>query len=55
MNNTSWGSRFVSIAAKSPAFSSTGPDVVRILTPISFATILASVVFPKPGGPKINR
>ena len=28
-----------------------GADVVLILTPISLATMLASVVLPKPGGP----
>lgn len=38
-----------------PAFSSTGPEVVLMLTPISLATMLASVVLPSPGGPKISR
>ena len=39
------------LAAKSPAFSIAGPDVILILTPISFAIIPARVVFPSPGGP----
>ncbi|STT04682.1 Uncharacterised protein [Klebsiella pneumoniae] len=30
-------------------------EVVRRFTPISLATILARVVFPNPGGPKISR
>ncbi len=42
----------VSSPTRSPAFSSTGPDVVRMLTPISRAMRIASVVLPKPGGPK---
>ena len=41
----------VNIPAKSPGFSRTGPEVVLILTPSSFATIFAKVVLPKPGGP----
>ena len=32
----------------------TGPEVDLIDTPISWAMILARVVLPKPGGPKIN-
>ena len=51
INNTSFGSKLVSNAAKSPARSSTGPDVWRRLTPISRAIMCASVVLPKPGGP----
>ena len=51
MNSTSFGSRFVNKPARSPGLSSTGPDVVRIAAPISFATMFASVVFPSPGGP----
>ena len=54
INSTSLGSKLVNIAAKSPAFSNTGPEVVRKLTFISLATILAKVVLPSPGGPKIN-
>src|SRR5688500_101279 len=52
MNSTSLGSRFVRMAARSPARSSTGPDVCRRLTPISRAMMCASVVLPSPGGPK---
>ena len=44
----------MSIAAKSPGRSITGPDVLRIFTPISVAMILASVVLPRPGGPYNN-
>jgi len=51
MKRTSFGSRLVRRPARSPGFSITGPEVSFILTPISFATILDSVVFPKPGGP----
>jgi hypothetical protein len=40
------------MAARSPARSSTGPEVWRKLTPISWATMWASVVLPSPGGPK---
>ena len=43
--------RFVSSAARSPAFSMAGPDVTRICTPISLAITPASVVLPRPGGP----
>ena len=52
MNSTSCGSRLVRMAARSPARSSTGPEVERRLTPISWATMWASVVLPSPGGPK---
>src|SRR5258706_207158 len=51
MNSTSFGSRLVRIAARSPGRSSTGPEVWRRLTPISLARMWASVVLPKPGGP----
>ena len=34
-----------------PGFSMAGPDVMRICTPISCATMPASVVLPRPGGP----
>ena len=50
-NRTSPSSRFVRIAARSPARSRAGPEVGRNPTPSSFATIPASVVFPSPGGP----
>jgi hypothetical protein len=49
---TSPSSRLVSSAARSPDFAITGPDVARNPTPISRATICASVVLPSPGGPK---
>ena len=51
MNSTSFGSRLVRIAARSPGRSSTGPEVWRRLTPISRAMMCASVVLPRPGGP----
>ena len=51
MNSTSRGSRLVSSAARSPALAITGPDVARKSTPSSRATICASVVLPRPGGP----
>src|SRR5262245_30214993 len=51
MNKTSFGSRLVSSAARSPGRSSTGPEVWRRFTPISRATMCASVVLPSPGGP----
>src|SRR5262245_35650326 len=51
MNSTSCGSRLVSSAARSPARSSTGPDVWRRLTPSSCAMMCDSVVLPSPGGP----
>src|SRR5688572_10225685 len=51
MNSTSFGSRLVRIAARSPARSSTGPEVCFRLTPISRAMMCASVVLPRPGGP----
>jgi hypothetical protein len=54
MNSTSPGSRLVIRAAISPAFSSTGPEVVFRDTSISLAMMLARVVLPSPGGPKIR-
>ena len=51
MNSTSCGSRLVSSAARSPARSSTGPEVCRRLTPSSCAMMCDSVVLPRPGGP----
>ena len=51
MNKTSNSDKFVSSAAKSPAFSMAGPDVILIFEFISFDIIFASVVFPSPGGP----
>ncbi len=51
MNSTSCGCKLVSSAARSPARWMTGPDVARNPTPISRATICASVVLPRPGGP----
>src|SRR5882762_6610050 len=51
MKSTSFGSRLVRVAARSPGRSSTGPEVWRRLTPISRAMMCASVVFPRPGGP----
>ena len=39
------------MAAKSPAFSRTGPVVILRFTPISVAITPASVVLPSPGGP----
>ena len=49
MNSTSRGLRFVRIAARSPGFSSTGPDVARTATPSSLPMTYASVVLPRPG------
>ncbi len=54
MNSTSRGCKLVRMAAKSPARWITGPEVARNPTPISRATICASVVLPKPGGPCSN-
>jgi hypothetical protein len=53
-NNTSRGSRLVNSAARSPGRSRTGPEVWRMLTLSSLAMMLASVVLPSPGGPKIS-
>ena len=54
INKTSLSSRFVSNPAKSPGLSKTGPEVILIPTPNSFAKIFANVVLPKPGGPWNN-
>ncbi len=51
MNSTSCSTRFDSIAARSPARSSAGPDVRRSDEPSSAAMIIASEVLPRPGGP----
>ena len=51
INNTSLSFKLVNIAAKSPAFSMEGPDVILMSTPSSLAIIFARVVFPSPGGP----
>ena len=52
MKKTSFSSRPVKIPAKSPALSSTGPDVCFTFTPNSRAIIIDRVVLPNPGGPK---
>ena len=52
MNSMSPGPSEVSRPTRSPGFSSTGPEVVRSWTPISRAISMASVVLPRPGGPK---
>src|SRR5258706_2943436 len=52
MKRTSPFLRLVSRPTRSPGRSSTGPELVRRLTPISFASRIASVVLPRPGGPK---
>src|SRR5690606_20794438 len=54
MNSTSCGCRLVSSAARSPAFSITGPEVTRSPTPSSLAMTWLRVVLPRPGGPKIS-
>ena len=51
IKSTSFSLRFVSIAARSPALSMAGPDVILISTPSSLAIMPARVVFPSPGGP----
>ena len=43
------------MAARSPARSSAGPEVMCSCTPISAATMPASVVLPSPGGPANSR
>src|ERR1700693_3226550 len=53
MKKMSRSSRLVSMEASAPWCSIAGPDVVRMLTPISFAMMFASVVLPRPGGPAI--
>ena len=50
-NKTSPSSRLVRIAARSPARSRAGPEVGWNPTRISWATMLARVVLPNPGGP----
>ena len=49
MNSTSPSSSWVRMAARSPARSRAGPDVMCRWTPISAATMPASVVLPRPG------
>ena len=41
----------VSSRTRSPGFSSTGPEVILMFTPISRAMSMESVVLPSPGGP----
>ena len=55
MNRTSPSSSLVRIAARSPARSSAGPDVMCRCTPISAATMPAMLVLPRPGGPASSR
>ena len=55
MKSTSPACRLVSSEARSPARSMAGPEVMRIETPISAATIIPSVVLPRPGGPWKSR
>ena len=55
MKSTSRSWRFVRIAARSPARSSTGPEVTLKPTPSSEATMWASVVLPRPGLPAKSR
>ena len=40
------------MAARSPVRAMAGPLVVLMLEPSSFATTVASVVLPRPGGPE---
>ncbi len=54
-NSTSPSPRFVRIAARSLGRSSAGPDVGWNPARISCATICASVVLPRPGGPLNSR
>src|SRR5712692_2152585 len=49
---TSRGSSEVRMAVKSPLRSSSGPELVLMATPSSIERICASVVLPRPGGPK---
>ena len=51
MNSTSLAWSVVSMPARSPGFSITGPAVARTVTPISAPITWASVVLPRPGGP----
>jgi len=43
------------MAAKSPAFSNAGPDVILISVPISIDIKFANVVLPSPGFPYKRR
>ncbi len=52
MKSTSNLSRLVRMAARSPARSIAGPEVILKLTPSSFAIISARQVLPRPGGPE---
>ncbi len=52
MNKRSPSSRLVRTPAMSAGCSSTGPLEVRMRASISFAMIIARVVFPSPGGPE---
>ena len=52
MKSTSPFSRSATIAARSPARSIAGPEVVRTLTRSSRAIMCASEVLPSPGGPE---
>ena len=52
MNSTSPSTRLDSIAARSPARSSAGPEVTRSAEPSSLAMIIANEVLPRPGGPE---
>src|SRR2546429_306637 len=52
MNRISPAWSDVSMPTRSPGRSSTGPEVVRMFTPSSFAISRARVVLPSPGGPK---
>src|SRR5215468_8274633 len=51
MKSTSPFSRLVRSPASSPAFSTTGPLVFLMFTPIALAMMWASVVLPSPDGP----
>ena len=52
MKSTSPSIRFESMAAKSPARSKAGPEVIRSEVPNSWEIIIAMVVLPRPGGPE---
>lgn len=51
MKSTSPGTSAERMAARSPACWMAGPDDMRSGRELSWATIIASVVFPSPGGP----
>src|SRR5579875_562570 len=55
MKSTSPASRPVRMAATSPLRTSAGPEVMRRFARISAATMPASVVLPRPGGPANSR